>query len=230
MQSFDPIWNDIYGSGRQLNRYPFSSVVTFLFKNRPRDKDRADTRILEVGCGAGNNLWFAAREGFRVVGIDASEAAIAHARKWFAEESLNADLQVADFTALPFEDASFDLVIERAGFSQTSKPNVKLAVREVARVLVGGGALHSEIYSDRATARGKKMNGGMIRSEEGPYAGVGQMALYSKNEIEALFEEILNIERLCHIESINMSVKPYEVFANWEILARKPKSVTVADE
>ena len=96
MQSFDPVWDEIYGSGQQLNRYPFSSVVTFLFRNRPRDKDRAATRILEVGCGAGNNLWFAAREGFDVSGIDASEPVIDHARKWFDAEGLNADLRVAD--------------------------------------------------------------------------------------------------------------------------------------
>ncbi len=223
MQSFDPVWDEIYGSGQQLNRYPFSSVVTFLFRNRPRDKDRAATRILEVGCGAGNNLWFAAREGFDVSGIDASEPVIDHARKWFDAEGLNADLRVADFTALPFEDASFDLVIERAGFSQAPKPVVKRAVQEVARVLVPGGALHSEIYSDRATAHGQKMDGGMILSEDGPYAGVGQIAFYSKNEIEDLFQGCLDLEKLHHVESVDMSTKPYEVYANWEILARKPK-------
>lgn len=225
MHSFDPVWNEIYRSGQQLNRYPFSSVVTFLFRHRPRDKERAETRVLEVGCGAGNNLWFAAREGFAVTGIDASKHAIEHAKKWFAEEGLHARLQVADFTELPFEDSSFDIVIERAGFSQAPKPLVRLAVAEVARVLVPGGALHSEIYSDRATARGEKMDGGMIRSEKGPYAGVGQIAFYSRNEIEALFDGQLIIEKLHHVEALDMSSKPFEVYANWEILARKPSGL-----
>lgn len=221
MRSFDPVWDEIYSSGQQLNRYPFSSVVSFLFRHRPRHKERSETRVLEVGCGAGNNLWFAAREGFDVTGIDASTPVIAYARKWFAEEGLVADLRVADFMELPFADASFDIVIERGGFSQAPKPIVVRAVQEVARVLVPGGALHSEIYSDRATARGKAIEGGMILSEMGPYAGVGQMAFYSRSEIEDLFAGVLNIEKFHHVEAIDMSAKPYEVYANWEILGRK---------
>ncbi len=222
MQSFDSIWERIYGSGQQLNRYPYSSVVTFLFRHHPRKKKPAQTRVLEVGCGAGNNLSLVAQEGFDATGIDASELAISHARKWFAEKGLRADLRVADFAALPFEGASFDLVIERAAFSQAPKPVVQKAVHEVTRVLVPGGVLHSEIYSDRATARGPEIDGGMILTEEGPYAGVGQMAFYSRSEIEALFAGMLEIEKLHHVESIDMSAKPYEVYANWEIWARKP--------
>ena len=42
--------------------------------------DVSGRRILEVGCGMGNNLWFAAREGCRVSGLDAVESAIRFAR------------------------------------------------------------------------------------------------------------------------------------------------------
>jgi len=64
--SFDPHWEQqIYGQGAHLNLYPFDVVVTFVFRNAPRDRPRSEVRIVEIGCGAGNNLWFAAREGFR---------------------------------------------------------------------------------------------------------------------------------------------------------------------
>src|SRR5512136_2850072 len=97
--TFDRIWeDDIYSKGQQLNRYPFDIAVSFIYRNYPRHKSRHDVRILEVGCGAGNNLWFAAREGFLVAGIDASESAIAYARKRFAEEGLKGTLLVAEFT------------------------------------------------------------------------------------------------------------------------------------
>ena len=105
VSAFNPIWEkEIYGQGRQLGRYPYDAVVSFVFRYAPRDRERSAVRILEIGCGAGNNLWFAAREGFSVTGIDGSATAIDYARKRFAEEGLSGDLRVGDFTALPFED------------------------------------------------------------------------------------------------------------------------------
>jgi len=94
----DPIWeSEIYSQGHHLNRYPFDAVVSFLFRYRPRDKPREQTDVLEIGCGAGNNLWFAAREGFRVAGIDGSESAISFAQKRFESEKLSGDLRVGNF-------------------------------------------------------------------------------------------------------------------------------------
>ena len=77
IEPFDAIWERLYqAGGRHRNRYPFDSVVQFVFRHRPKDVPVNEVRILEVGCGAGNNLWFAALEGFQVTGIDASETAI----------------------------------------------------------------------------------------------------------------------------------------------------------
>ena len=62
MESF---WEKtIYASGKQLNLYPYDSVVSFIFRSYPRQKPRHQVHVLEIGCGAGNNLWFISREGF----------------------------------------------------------------------------------------------------------------------------------------------------------------------
>ncbi len=83
------IWEKkIYGQGQHLNRYPFENVVTFICRNYPRDKERKEINVLEVGCGSGNNLWFAAREGFSVTGIDDSKSAINYAKERFKNENL----------------------------------------------------------------------------------------------------------------------------------------------
>lgn len=78
---FDVSWEDLYSKGRMLNRYPHDRVVSIAFKYFGSVKNRANVRILDLGCGAGNNSWFFAREGFDVTGIDASETAIKFARK-----------------------------------------------------------------------------------------------------------------------------------------------------
>jgi len=92
-------------------------VVTFVYRNYPRDKPRRETRILEIGCGAGNNLWFAAREGFQGAGTDGNPTAIEYARRHFGEERLEGDFETGDFTSLPFGGETVDLAVDRASIA-----------------------------------------------------------------------------------------------------------------
>jgi 2-polyprenyl-3-methyl-5-hydroxy-6-metoxy-1,4-benzoquinol methylase len=113
-----PVWEqEVYGRGRQLNRYPYHAVVSFVFRSFGNVADRSSVRLLELGCGAGNNLWFAAREGFDVAGIDGSVTAIGFAKERFAQDELRGDLRVGCFSALPWEDDSFDAVIDRGALT-----------------------------------------------------------------------------------------------------------------
>ena len=221
MQSYDPIWDKIYDEGGQLNRYPFSSVVTYLYRHAPREKARKDIRILEIGCGAGNNLWFAAREGFDITGLDGSTAALDYARNRFAQDQLSGEFVVGDFTALPFDDGSFDIVLERGAISMAPRSAARKAIEEASRVLRHGGQFYGEIYSDRSTTRGQKGPDGVLLETEGPYGGNGQMAFYGRAGIENLFEGLFDISSLLHVESMDFSTSPREVYAHWAVAARK---------
>lgn len=65
--------------------------------------------VLNVGGSAGAIDNFLADHAARVVGIDIDEGAISHAQQAFQKENL--EFQVADALNLPFDDASFDVVI-----------------------------------------------------------------------------------------------------------------------
>ena len=71
----------------------------------------AGKRVLEIGCGIGTDLVRFARGGARVTGVDLAQTSIDLARQNFALHGLAAeDLRVADGAALPFDQASFDVV------------------------------------------------------------------------------------------------------------------------
>ena len=73
--SWDPVWDDIYRT-RAWGQYPGEDVIRFVQRQYGAAPDRGRVRLLEVGCGAGANLWFMAREGFVVHGVERSPTAV----------------------------------------------------------------------------------------------------------------------------------------------------------
>ena len=89
-------------------------------------------RTLDLGCGEGRIGAALARRGHEVVGADASAAMVEAAAELI-------EAVVAHASALPFEDAAFDLVV--AFMSLQDFDDLDAAVREAARVLERGGRL-----------------------------------------------------------------------------------------
>jgi SAM-dependent methyltransferase len=144
----DPVWeNEVYGKGNFV-RCPYDKIATFVFRNLP-SKPRRQTRILEIGCGPGNNLMFLCQEGFAVAGMDASPKAIEYARCRLGGA---AELKVAEFPDLPFPDGSFDLVVERNAILCVPFAIGKSTIEQVRRVLVPGGKFLFVPTSDRRQA------------------------------------------------------------------------------
>jgi SAM-dependent methyltransferase len=107
-------------------------------------------RVLELGCGTGNDAARLAEAGFAVVALDASGEAIAFAREKFA--ALSIDFVVADMAEpLPFADGSFDAVMANVSLHMFSDAVTRAVFAEVRRVLQPGGLFlfHVNATSDR---------------------------------------------------------------------------------
>jgi SAM-dependent methyltransferase len=221
VQIFDPIWDEIYGRREQLNRYPVGGVISFLFRNRSHLAPHRPLRVIEVGCGACNNLWFAAREGCEVAGIDSSAAAIEFGRARFAQENLDGDLRVGDFTELPFEDGAFDMAINRAALTHTGLSAARKAVEEVARVVRPGGMFYNEIFGTRTTAGGDPGPDGVTLNATGRLSGVGQICFYDEDRMDALFAGDWQIEGLQHAETTDFKSIPHDVVGSWTVVAER---------
>ena len=102
--------------------------------------ERVGGRILEVGVGTGISLPYYSSAS-RVFGIDISSEMLSKARQ--RVDSLNLahveDLRHMDAEALPFPDASFDVVTAQCVVNTT--PHPELALDEFARVLKPGGEI-----------------------------------------------------------------------------------------
>lgn len=220
----DPVWESIYRAGKALNRYPFDQVVSFLYRNQPPAKPRSETRILEIGCGAGNNLWFAAREGFSVAGVDGSPSAIEYARKRLADEGLTGDLRVGDFISLPFAEDTFDFVIDRAALTCSGVSSAQKTVAEVHRILRPGGKFFFNPYSDRHSsfASGRPGPDGVtVDISGGTLVGIGPIFFYGKRDLHALFASGWKLVSLRHVEYLDELEALYNCHAEWIVIAEK---------
>jgi len=96
-------------------------------------------RVLDVACGNGNASLAAARRFCEVTGIDYVPMLIDEARKRAEAEGLPVDFREGDAEDLPFEDASFDVVLSTLGVMFA--PDQDKAAQELLRVCKPGGTI-----------------------------------------------------------------------------------------
>lgn len=108
--------------------------------------DRADIsegdRVLDAGCGVGGSaVWLARERGARVDGVNINEMQVEKARRGAAERGVDdrVAFHVADYTEVPFDDGSFDVVWAVESVCHTDDERAFL--REAKRVLKDDGVL-----------------------------------------------------------------------------------------
>ncbi|MGE0471911.1 MAG: class I SAM-dependent methyltransferase [Nitrospira sp.] len=96
-------------------------------------------KLLDIACGSGQLALMAAKDGIEVTGVDIVSNLVERARARAQAEGLNAIFQEADAELLPFEDASFDVVVTLIGAMFAPQP--QLVAQELLRVCVPGGTI-----------------------------------------------------------------------------------------
>jgi ubiquinone/menaquinone biosynthesis C-methylase UbiE len=100
---------------------------------------RSGQRVLDVAAGNGNASLAAARRWCDVVATDYVPALLDRARERADADRFRLDFRQADAEALPFADASFDVVVSTFGVMFT--PNQDRAAAELVRVCKSGGKI-----------------------------------------------------------------------------------------
>ena len=99
----------------------------------------AGCQLLDVACGSGQLALWAARDGVRVTGVDIAPNLVQRAQARADAEGLKARFIEGDAEALPFEDASFDVVTSLVGAMFAPRPEV--VASELLRVCSPGGTI-----------------------------------------------------------------------------------------
>jgi SAM-dependent methyltransferase len=99
-----------------------------------------DEHVLDVACGSGNAALAAARRAWgNTVGADFVPALLERGRERAAAERLEIEFVEADAQDLPFEDASFDVVL--SVFGAMFAPDQPKTAAELLRVTKPGGRI-----------------------------------------------------------------------------------------
>jgi len=102
-------------------------------------KIQPGTRLLDLGCGAGQIAIPAAQAGVDVTGVDLAANLIEQAQVRATSEGVKASFQEGDAEALAFPDASFDMVVSLIGAMFAPRP--ELVASEMLRVCRPGGRI-----------------------------------------------------------------------------------------
>jgi SAM-dependent methyltransferase/uncharacterized protein YbaR (Trm112 family) len=91
--------------------------------------------LLDLGCSWGRWSVAASRKGYQPIGVDPSLGAVLAARRVCNQIGAQGIFVAADARYLPFRSGLFDVVFSYSVLQHFSKDDVKIALREAARVL-----------------------------------------------------------------------------------------------
>ena len=173
-------------------------------------------RVLDVGCGTGTLAIAAAQAapGGHVSGLDADPSILSKAMRKAASAGLEIDFTEGRSDALPFEDATFDLVLSTLVFHHLPDETKHRSAAEVMRVLRPGGRA---VIGDLGRPHDAVMHG-VVRATVQMLDGTATTALNVRGELPGVFAAA-GLTGVSVLERIRTPSGSYEI-----IKAAKPET------
>ncbi len=218
------IWENIFISN-EWGKYPPISLVKFIAKNFYKVSNRKQIKILEIGSGPGANLWFVAREGFTVYGIDFSKTACEKAFDRLNSEGLSdriGEVLIGDYADMlaKFEDSFFDAIIDVESLYCNSFERSRQIIDLIFSKLKPGGLMFSQTFSDKTWGvEGEQIDYHAVMPTEGPMAHKGYTRFTTFEDIERLYSKDGN--QIKNIELLELHLANKKTISEWVIEVEK---------
>ena len=218
--TFSSEWDERYRSNLQMSVWPFSDLVSYV--NRYTKPAGKQTRVLELGCGAGANIPFFLGQGFKYYGIEGSNTIINKLKRKFPKIKNN--LVVGDFTKQIQFKEKFDLVVDRSSLSHNTTDGIKNCLELVYDKMKKDSTYigidwFSTDHHDYSNFVKKLDMYSRTEYSKGQFADVGIVHFTNKSHLLKLFKkfEILVLEH----KVVTKEIPEKKKFAGWNFVARK---------
>lgn len=135
------IWEKEYKNPQlvSLSDVPAMSLKDFVrFLRKDRGLELSNLNILDLGCGNAKNSFYISEQGVnnKIVGVEISETALKYAKELAPEGNF---IKQSIGTVLPFENESFDIILDVTSSNSLSESEREIYLKEVKRLLKPGG-------------------------------------------------------------------------------------------
>lgn len=219
--TFSLEWESLYSSGQQHTHWPWSDLVSLVF--RFGGPIGPGFRVLELGCGTGANAPLFRALGADYYAVDGSREAVAIVHERFPD--LRHKVCVGDFTrALP--PGSFDLVVDRAAVTHNPTTAIRRTLDLVFDALRPGSAFigvdwFSDRHSERVSGERADDDHTFTGYSSGNFKGCGRVHFSDESHIRQLFVRF-DVCLLTEKTVRDVEADPPNLFASFNVVARKP--------
>ncbi|MCB9426835.1 MAG: class I SAM-dependent methyltransferase [Flavobacteriales bacterium] len=198
------VWEEVFQQN-EWGKYPALGVVKFIARNFYKVENRKTVKVLELGSGTGANLWYIAREGFSVYGVDGSVTAVKNCLKRLDVEGLSeqvGEIRIGDYydELQHFPDNTFDAIIDVESLYCNSYERSKEILEIAIAKLKDKGVLYSQTFAEGTWGlEGEEVGYHAVLPKSGPMKGLGYSRYSTHEDIEDLYtranSKITSIER-----------------------------------
>lgn len=197
------VWDQEYRAPKlvTLSQEPHNDVRKFWkFLKKESRGTETNLRVLDLGSGTGKHSFYFAELGATVTGIEISETALKIAKERKAAQKVSVTFLQGDIgKKYPFEDASFDIILDVLSSNSLSEQERAVYLVESYRVLKKSGWFMIKILCKDGDANARALLATNPGKEKDTYT-IREIGLtehvFSKKDLETTYGEFFLIRKL----------------------------------